>query len=894
MMPFAYYIGALSEAASIRAFRTFRSHEAATARAVARLRDSLRGQDYFGCGCFLAALFCVFFAGAASEAGAQSRTIGFTMDSLMVSESTMDVTDTLSVELSSGTGPVSYQICLEDGTATLADNDYAAWPDGDRCVEQEISASESSGSVQLSLPADATDEPEEAFTVRLSLPATVPGLALDSSRETAAVVIEDDDPTVVRLSREDDFSTAVSEAQGDVFVRVELGRTLEAGERVDVPLVLSGSGITLSDFGLSSRVRRVLAAFHNDSLTPVITLTDDVQHGFLVVSPEEDDVDEGGSETLTVSLAPAAQFDAGDLETNVGGGAEPHGAQNSIEVVILDVAPVIDVDVFGGDTVTEGETAEFIFRSDPAPGADLLLRVLVYDLPGPDTKWLSAEYDEVQILTMPAGSTSLRYSVPTIDTPEAEGNGTVRVFLHGPPQVGYLLGTGEALVTILDNDTPPAVRIAGGPGIAEGGLANFTLTADPAPVGATIVVNVRVVDSGDFAGSGQAGSRTVTIGESGTASLSVATVDDGADEPDGTITATVAAGDGYAPDVANRSASVVVSDNDDAPPPGMPSVRIAAGDAVTEGGLASFALTADPAPDKDIVVNVQVVDSGDFAGSGQAGLRTATIGASGTASVSVATVDDGANEPDGTITATVAAGDGYAPDVANRSASVVVSDNDDAPPTALPEVTLAVSPNPVSEGESVTVTVSLSRTLASAVEIPLAISAGTAEAGDYGALALIRIAGNESSGTGAIATARDDDADDETFIVSLGTLPAEVEAGSPSLVEIVVSDTYSSSSGVTSTEPDGEEIPRAFALKQNYPNPFNPQTTIRYSLPQPGDVRLAVYNVLGHEVAVLVDGPQPAGQYAAQFSGADLPSGLYVYRLQAADEMAARAMMLAK
>ena len=859
----------------------------------ARLRDSMRGQDYFGRGCFLAALFCVFFASAASEAGAQSRTIGFTMDSLMVSESTMDVTAILDVELSSGTGPVSYQICLEDGTATLADNDYAVWPDDDRCVEQEILASELRGSVQLSLPADATDEPEEAFTVRLSLPATVPGLELDSSRETAVVVIEDDDPTVVRLSREDDFSTAVSEEQGDVFVRVELGRTLEAGERVDVPLVLSGSGIALSDFRLSSRVGGTHGVFYL-SLTPVITLTDDVQHGFLVVSPKEDDVDEGGSETLTVSLAPAAQFDAGDLETNVGGGAEPHGAQNSIEVVILDVTPVIDV--FGGDAVTEGETAEFIFRSDPAPGADMLLRVLVYDLPGLDTKWLSADYDGVQWLTMPAGSTSLRYSVPTIDTPEAEGNGSVRVFLHGPPQVGYLSDTSDASVTILDNDTPPpppAVRIAGGPGIAEGGLANFTLTADPAP-DKDIVVNVRVVDSGDFADSNETGSRMVTIGESGTASLSVATVDDGADEPDGTITATVAAGDGYAPSPLNRSASVAVSDNDDAPPPGMPSVRIAAGDAVTEGGLASFALTADPAPDKDIVVNVQVVDSGDFAGNGQAGLRTATIGASGTASVSVATVDDGANEPDGTITATVAAGDGYAPDLANRSASVVVSDNDDAPPTALPEVTLAVSPNPVSEGESVTVTASLSRTLASAVEIPLAISAGTAEAGDYGALAVIRIAGNQSSGTGAIATTRDDDADDETFIVSLGTLPAEVEAGSPSLVEIVVSDAYSSSPGVTSTEPDGEEIPRAFALKQNYPNPFNPQTTIRYSLPQPGDVRLAVYNVLGHEVAVLVDGPQPAGQYAAQFSGADLPSGLYVYRLQAAGEIAARAMMLAK
>jgi hypothetical protein len=74
-------------------------------------------------------------------------------------------------------------------------------------------------------------------------------------------------------------------------------------------------------------------------------------------------------------------------------------------------------------------------------------------------------------------------------------------------------------------------------------------------------------------------------------------------------------------------------------------------------------------------------------------------------------------------------------------------------------------------------------------------------------------------------------------------------------------------------------LPSTFALRQNYPNPFNPTTTIGYDLASDEYVTLVVYDLLGSEVARLVDGRQEAGSYEVQFSSQNLASGLYVYRL---------------
>ncbi len=89
-------------------------------------------------------------------------------------------------------------------------------------------------------------------------------------------------------------------------------------------------------------------------------------------------------------------------------------------------------------------------------------------------------------------------------------------------------------------------------------------------------------------------------------------------------------------------------------------------------------------------------------------------------------------------------------------------------------------------------------------------------------------------------------------------------------------------------------VPRTFELSQNYPNPFNPSTVISYQLPVSSDVKLAVYDMLGREIATLVNARQEAGRYQAQFSAASLSSGLYFYRLQAGSFTRTMKMTLVK
>ncbi|HMK39096.1 MAG TPA: T9SS type A sorting domain-containing protein [Bacteroidota bacterium] len=88
--------------------------------------------------------------------------------------------------------------------------------------------------------------------------------------------------------------------------------------------------------------------------------------------------------------------------------------------------------------------------------------------------------------------------------------------------------------------------------------------------------------------------------------------------------------------------------------------------------------------------------------------------------------------------------------------------------------------------------------------------------------------------------------------------------------------------------------PVTFALSQNFPNPFNPSTLIQYQLPGDGPVRLAVFDILGREVATLVDGVQQQGTHEVRFDGGGLSSGVYFYRLQTSGSVQQRKMILQK
>lgn len=89
-------------------------------------------------------------------------------------------------------------------------------------------------------------------------------------------------------------------------------------------------------------------------------------------------------------------------------------------------------------------------------------------------------------------------------------------------------------------------------------------------------------------------------------------------------------------------------------------------------------------------------------------------------------------------------------------------------------------------------------------------------------------------------------------------------------------------------------IPAAYSLEQNYPNPFNPSTVINYQLPEASNVTLKVYDVLGNEVAALVNEFQQAGVHNVKFANANLSSGVYFYKLQAGNFTSVKKMMLAK
>lgn len=93
---------------------------------------------------------------------------------------------------------------------------------------------------------------------------------------------------------------------------------------------------------------------------------------------------------------------------------------------------------------------------------------------------------------------------------------------------------------------------------------------------------------------------------------------------------------------------------------------------------------------------------------------------------------------------------------------------------------------------------------------------------------------------------------------------------------------------------DNESIPTSFVLEQNYPNPFNPETFINFHLPTTSNVQLKVYDILGNEIATLVNEIKQPGVYNVKFNAEKLPSGVYIYKLQAGKYLAIKKMMLIK
>ncbi len=111
---------------------------------------------------------------------------------------------------------------------------------------------------------------------------------------------------------------------------------------------------------------------------------------------------------------------------------------------------------------------------------------------------------------------------------------------------------------------------------------------------------------------------------------------------------------------------------------------------------------------------------------------------------------------------------------------------------------------------------------------------------------------------------------------------------------VIAIDLLSVASNVTGIHQNGSEVPEQYKLAQNYPNPFNPSTKISFSIPKAGNVKLAVYDMIGNEVAMISNGELAAGNYTADFNASKLSSGVYFYKLITSDFTATKKMMLVK
>ena len=725
-----------------------------------------------------------------------------------------DTSDTLSYATGTVTGPVPTAVTLTGSTVTIDDTATAG---------------------TYSIPVVATDNGTPALSVthvyqvvveavnrapEVVAEPSVPGPFLAGVEGTFDVSGDFSDPDgdtlTYSLGTVSPASSAVMLATGTSVVTVGTGAT--AGTyTVPVTVADSDSDVThtysvevlatpeVSIRAVTTSVAEgTLATFRvvaepppSSALTVMLDVGDGAGDFISGTAPTQVTVGTGGTATFTVPTVNdrVGEADGRITATVTSGSGYTVGAPSSATVTVTDDDDP-EVSITAGATVTEGGDATFTVRASKAPVTSLFVNVSVDDGVG---DFISGPAP--QMVTIAAGSTSATLTVSTVDDSMNEADGRITATLA--PGTGYTVAAPpahQATVTVSDDDEVEVRITAGDSPITEGEAATFAVSASTASASA-LTVNVNVVDSGSFL-SGTAPTTVTIPARQTSAVLSVATQDDGTDEPGGTITVTVTASAGYTVGTPS-SAVVVVNDNDGT---ADPTVTITAGGEVTEGADAEFTVTANPAPTSALTVNVNVTQSGSFI-SGTLSTTVMIPANMTTATLTVSTMPDTIDELDGTVTATLTSGTGYMVG-ASSSATVTVTDDDD------PVVSIAAGASSVGEGTSALFEVSASTVQASdlVVNVNVAETAGFVPAGETG-VQTVTIPSGESSVTLSVPTVDDriDEAD--------GTIAVRVESGSGyrvagrpnSTASVTVTDndeagiTVTPTSGLTTTEAGGTD-----------------------------------------------------------------------------------------
>ena len=295
-----------------------------------------------------------------------------------------------------------------------------------------------------------------------SLPAGVTGKT--GGNLQATVTIFDDDTTLVSLARVG--SGAVTEGDTAEFT-VTPGRALVAGEIIDVPLSVSGTGVTTDDWSLALKTGTGLntgvALSGETTATPSLRFSGAAaETATLLLTATPDEVTETGGETLSVALGPdgmgANGFDRSELGTNVGGGADPDASADEFTLKVTEPS-VISITGGPGPAVAEGAAATFVVLANPAPASDLEVSLIVGDAAGSD--FLASGNEGDKTVTIPAGQSSVVYRVRTKDDSKDEADGAVTVALATSPGSLYMLSSSAASATVdITDDDPTSVSLS--------------------------------------------------------------------------------------------------------------------------------------------------------------------------------------------------------------------------------------------------------------------------------------------------------------------------------------------------------------------------------------------------------------------------------------------------
>ena len=626
------------------------------------------------------------------------------------------------VTIEAGTSPVAEGDALqftvraapaptEDLTVSVSLQESGVMLAAEQPTMVRIAKGRTTATLTVDTMGDDESEPDSTVTATVS---SGTGYQLGSAVSASVIVTDDDDepgPPVVTIA-----AAAATVAEGMVAEFTVRADPAPATDLV-VGVAVTETGNTLAD-----------------SAPATVTIGAGSAMATLSVATVDDEADESDS-TVTAMVLEAAGYTL--------------GMPASASVTVSDdddPLPEPTVTIAAGASVVTGAAAvEFTVQADPAPAADLMVNVTVTvtrDTP-PGGATMTTE-----TVTILAGETTATLRVPV------EPGSTVSASLTAGD--GYSVGSTVSVEVIIE--PLPVVTIAPNRTSAtEGAALVFTVRADRAPA-AELTVNVTVTETGSMLDEVVPEALAIPARDT-EASLTVNTVDDSDVESSSTVTVTLAAGTGYALGTP-ASAAVTVVDNDSSSP--RVSIRAVAS-SVTEGSPIQFRVTATPAPQAELVISVSWTDSGSklaqtrpqtvtiTAGSTSSTLtaatspapalqpvvgvtwpetgsmladprRSVTVATSGSATLSAATDDDAVEEPDSTVTATLSSGSGYSVG-SPGSASVTVTDNDsgtDPPPTGDLTVTMeSATPNPVPEGGTVRITLSMSRAATDRIRVSL-------------------------------------------------------------------------------------------------------------------------------------------------------------------------------